>query len=87
KSNMAVTGVYIYDADVFHHISVIKPSPRGQLEITDVNNIYIEESTLNWATLDGFWSDAGTFDSLYRTSSFWATKILGKTAEKELTTF
>lgn len=87
KSNLAVTGLYIYDAEVFHHINNIKPSPRGQLEITDVNNIYIKEGTLRWAPLEGFWSDAGTFDSLYRTSVYWARKNLGEEEEKELTTF
>lgn len=87
KSNMAVTGVYIYDEDVFHHISQIKPSERGQLEITDVNNIYVKEGSLNWAELNGFWSDAGTFESLYRTNVYWARKTLDKGEEKELTTF
>lgn len=87
KGNLAVTGVYIYDSNVFHHISSIKPSDRGQLEITDVNNIYIEEGTLRWARLKGYWSDAGTFDSLYRTGVYWAQKNLGRDKEKELTTF
>ncbi|MEX2028235.1 MAG: sugar phosphate nucleotidyltransferase [Candidatus Curtissbacteria bacterium] len=86
KSNLAVTGVYIYDTNVFHHIETIKPSPRGQLEITDVNNIYVEEGSLRWAPLSGFWSDAGTFESLYRTSVYWARKNLGK-EEKALTSF
>lgn len=87
KSNMAVTGLYIYDNDVFHHINLIKPSERGQFEITDVNNLYIKEGTLRWAKLEGYWSDAGTFDSLYRTNVYWARKMLGKSQEKELTTF
>lgn len=86
KSNLAVTGVYIYDGKVFDHVKQIKPSARGQLEITDVNNIYIKEGQMHWATLDGFWSDAGTVESLYRTNVFWAKKILGE-KEKELTTF
>ncbi|MBI4037477.1 NTP transferase domain-containing protein [Candidatus Curtissbacteria bacterium] len=86
KSNLAVTGVYIYDGKVFDFINEIKPSARGQLEITDVNNIYIKEGNLRMANLNGFWSDAGTFDSLYRTSVYWARKNLGK-KEKELTTF
>lgn len=86
KSDLAVTGVYIYDNNVFSHIRKIKPSARGQLEITDVNNIYIKEGSLRWADLSGFWSDAGTFDSLYRTSVYWARKALGP-QEKELTTF
>ena len=86
KSNLAVTGLYIYDGKVFDHIKKIKPSDRGQLEITDVNNIYIKEGLLRWAPLEGFWSDAGTVESLYRTNVFWAKKILGDN-EKELTTF
>lgn len=86
KTNLAVTGVYIYDANVFHHIETIKPSARGQLEITDVNNIYVKEGNLHWAPLSGFWSDAGTFESLYRTNVYWARKDLGR-EEKELTTF
>lgn len=87
KSNLAVTGLYIYDANVFHHIETIKPSARGQLEITDVNNIYVDEGTMRWAKLAGFWSDAGTFDSLYKTSVYWARKNLGAKTEKELTSF
>jgi glucose-1-phosphate thymidylyltransferase len=87
KSNLAVTGVYIYDNKVFDHAAKIKPSARGQLEITDVNNIYIKEGKLKWATLSGFWSDAGTFDSLYRTGVYWARKTLGEKEEKELSTF
>lgn len=74
KSNFAVTGLYIYDKKVFDYIRKIKPSDRGQLEITDVNNLYIKAKKLDWALLNGFWSDAGTFESLYRTSKFWAEK-------------
>lgn len=87
KSNLAVTGLYLYDSLVFHHISTIKPSARGQLEITDVNNIYIKEGNLRWASLNGFWSDAGTFESLYRTNVFWARKALTAKEEKDLTTY
>ncbi|HSX18678.1 MAG TPA: sugar phosphate nucleotidyltransferase [Candidatus Saccharimonadales bacterium] len=87
KSKLAVTGLYIYDAEVFHHISQIEPSERGQLEITDVNNIYIKEGSLRWSKLTGFWNDAGTFDSLYKTGAYWAKKNLGDKEEKELTTF
>lgn len=87
KGNLAVTGVYIYDNQVFTFIKQIKLSARGQLEITDVNNLYIKEGNLRWAKLSGFWSDAGTFDSLYRTGVYWAKKNLGEKAEKELTTF
>ncbi len=74
KSNLAVTGLYIYDATVFDFIHDLKPSERGELEITDVNNFYLRENRLNWVELDGFWSDAGTFESLYRTNRYWAEK-------------
>lgn len=74
KSNYAVTGLYLYDAKVFDYIKQIKPSERGQLEITDVNNSYIAAGTLRWALLKGFWSDAGTFDSLYEANRFWYNK-------------
>ncbi len=74
KSNKAVTGVYIYDHEVFSYLKKIKPSDRGQLEITDINNIYIKEKKLKWAPLEGFWSDAGTYDSLFRASHYWANK-------------
>lgn len=87
KSNLAVTGVYIFDNKVFNYIDQIKPSDRGQLEITDVNNLYIKNGALKWAHLSGFWSDAGTFESLYKTSVYWARKSLGAGKEKELTTF
>jgi glucose-1-phosphate thymidylyltransferase len=68
KSNLAVTGLYIYDADVFRVIHDLKPSGRGELEITDVNNAYIQKGTMTFSRLKGFWSDAGTFDSLLRAS-------------------
>lgn len=87
KSNLAVTGVYIYDNQVFTFIKQLKPSARGQLEITDVNNLYIKEGKLRWAKLEGFWSDAGTFDSLYRTGVYWARKNLGQNKERKLTTY
>jgi len=74
KSDFAVTGLYIFDSKVFEIIKKIKPSERGQLEITDVNNEYIKEGNLNWAELKGFWSDAGTYASLYKTGSYWAAK-------------
>ncbi len=74
KSNHAVTGLYIFDHSVFETIKRIKPSGRGQLEITDVNNAYIEKHALGWAELNGFWTDAGTFASLFKASSYWAAK-------------
>ena len=64
KSNYVVTGIYFYDATVFDIIKTLKPSDRGELEITDVNNAYIAKGRLAYDILDGWWSDAGTFDSL-----------------------
>jgi glucose-1-phosphate thymidylyltransferase len=66
KSNYAVIGIYLYDATVFEKIHRLKPSGRGELEITDVNNFYIDEGKLTYEILDGWWTDAGTFDSLLR---------------------
>jgi len=63
-SPYAVTGIYFYDARVFDIIKSLKPSDRGELEITDVNNAYIEAGQLTWEVLDGWWTDAGTIDSL-----------------------
>ncbi|MBU0536478.1 MAG: spore coat protein, partial [Nanoarchaeota archaeon] len=68
KSEWAVTGVYIYDNKVYDMIKNLKPSARGELEITDVNNYYIRKGLMQAAFLDGFWSDAGTFESLLRAS-------------------
>ncbi|HEX8455725.1 MAG TPA: sugar phosphate nucleotidyltransferase [Pyrinomonadaceae bacterium] len=64
KSDYAVIGVYMYDADVFDIIKTLKPSARGELEITDVNNAYIERGEMTWNELQGWWTDAGTFESL-----------------------
>lgn len=66
KSDLAVTGLYIYDNDVFDVIKTLKPSGRDELEITDVNNEYIRQSAMGYSVLDGYWSDAGTFGSLLR---------------------
>jgi glucose-1-phosphate thymidylyltransferase len=66
RSNLAVTGLYIYDSGVFDIIRDLKPSQRGELEITDVNNEYIRRGEMTFSCLGGFWSDAGTFDSLLR---------------------
>lgn len=73
-SHFAVTGLYMYDNTVFDKIKTCKPSARGQLEITDVNNIYIKENSLHWAELNGYWLDAGTFDALYLANKYWAEK-------------
>jgi glucose-1-phosphate thymidylyltransferase len=66
KSNYAVIGIYLYDHTVFQKIRRLRPSGRGELEITDVNNFYIQEGTLTYEVLDGWWTDAGTFESLLR---------------------
>lgn len=68
KSNLAVTGLYLYDHQVFDVVKKLKPSARGELEITDVNNAYIGKGKMQYSVLRGFWSDAGTFDSLLRAS-------------------
>jgi glucose-1-phosphate thymidylyltransferase len=73
-NNYAVTGLYIYDQDVFKYIKQCQPSARGELEITDVNNFYVQKNQLYWAELNGFWSDAGTFDSLLAANNYWANK-------------
>lgn len=64
KTNYAVTGLYIYDNEVFEAINTLKPSGRGELEITDVNNYYVNKGAMEYRILDGDWSDAGTFESL-----------------------
>jgi glucose-1-phosphate thymidylyltransferase len=79
KSNYAVIGVYLYDSTVFQKIHRLKPSGRGELEITDVNNFYIREDKLSYEILDGWWTDAGTFDSLLR-----ATNLVAKTGANKM---
>jgi glucose-1-phosphate thymidylyltransferase len=71
-SNYAVIGIYMYDNYVFDFIKSLSPSARGELEITDVNSLYIERGSMSWSVLDGWWTDAGTFDSLLRASSLVA---------------
>ena len=66
NSNLAVTGCYLYDTQVFEHIKKLKPSTRGELEITDVNNVYVSAGNMSFTKLTGDWTDAGTFDSLLR---------------------
>ena len=79
KSNYAVTGIYFYDASVFEKIGCTKPSWRNELEITDVNNMYLKEGTLTHSILDGWWTDAGTFDSLLH-----ATNLVAKTGANKM---
>lgn len=74
KNNYAVTGLYIYDNSVFRRIDKLKPSKRGELEVTDLNNSYIKDKKMEWSELKGFWSDAGTFDSLIEVSNYWKSK-------------
>ena len=70
KSDLAVAGVYMYDSKVFDVVKTLKPSHRGELEITDVNNFYLNQGTLKYSILDGFWGDCGeSFDSLMEASS------------------
>jgi glucose-1-phosphate thymidylyltransferase len=80
KSNYAVIGIYLYDATVFEKIHRLKPSDRGELEITDVNNFYVKEGTLTYETLGGWWTDAGTFESLLR-----ANNLVAKTGANKMT--
>ncbi len=79
KSDFAVIGIYFYDNTVFDVIKTLKPSERGELEITDVNNHYINRNEMTWAKLDGWWTDAGTFESLLH-----ATNLVAKTGANNL---
>ncbi len=74
-SNYAVTGIYMYDGEVFDIVKGLKPSSRGELEITDVNNAYIEKGTMQYDVLEGWWTDAGTFESLLRASNLVSQKV------------
>ena len=74
KSNYAVTGLYMYDQQVWEIIKKLKPSGRGELEITDVNNFYLAQKSMTYEIVKGFWSDAGTFDSLLRAANFLAQR-------------
>jgi glucose-1-phosphate thymidylyltransferase len=78
KSNYAVTGIYMYDGTVFDKVKKLVPSGRGELEITDVNNAYIREGTMTYSSVDGWWTDAGTFESLLR-----ATNLVAKSRTPE----
>jgi len=72
RSQYAVIGIYLYDQEVFNIIKTLKPSGRGELEITDVNNQYIEKGLMTWDILEGWWTDAGTFESLLRANQLVA---------------
>jgi glucose-1-phosphate thymidylyltransferase len=69
RSKFAVIGIYLYDSAVFDIIKTLKPSARGELEITDVNNEYVRRGSLTYDVLEGWWTDAGTFESLLRASN------------------
>ncbi|HEX9155226.1 MAG TPA: sugar phosphate nucleotidyltransferase [Nitrospira sp.] len=79
RSSYAVTGMYFYDAMVFDIIKTLKPSGRGELEITDVNNAYIAAGTLTWDLLEGWWTDAGTIESLYH-----ANQLVSRTGANKM---
>jgi len=72
KSHYAVIGIYLFDQEVFNFIKTLKPSDRGELEITDVNNQYIEKGLMTWDILEGWWTDAGIFESLLRANQLVA---------------
>ncbi len=74
KSDLAVTGLYIYDHQVFDFIKKCQPSKRGELEITDVNNFYVKTGQLKWYELKDYWLDAGTFETLFLANQYWAKK-------------
>jgi glucose-1-phosphate thymidylyltransferase len=78
KSEYAVTGIYMYDASVFDIIRTLKPSRRNELEITDVNNAYIARGEMQHDVLEGWWTDAGTFESLYRAGQLVREKMIEK---------
>ncbi len=74
KSNYAVVGMYIYDNRVIQIAKSLKPSDRGEIEITDINNVYLQKGELQVDVIEGIWEDAGTFDSLLRINNYWAEK-------------
>jgi len=78
KTNFIVTGIYMYDSKVFDFISSLTPSERGELEITDVNNMYIKRDELTFSKLEGWWTDAGTFESLLKATKLVAEKEPGR---------
>jgi glucose-1-phosphate thymidylyltransferase len=82
KSNYAVIGVQLYDATVFEKIKRLKPSGRGELEITDVNNFYVQEGALTYETLEGWWTDVGTFELLVRANNLVAQSGANKISDE-----
>ena len=86
KSRFAVTGIYMYDTSVFEKIRRLKPSGRGELEITDINNMYLEEGALSHSILEGWWTDAGTFESLRHATNLVAESGANKIAAPHVAT-
>ncbi len=82
-SRFAVTGIYMYDAEVFDIVKTLKPSRRGELEITDVNNAYIREGKMSYDILNGWWTDAGTFESLLHAAVLVSRKVQGEAASSK----
>ena len=78
RSNYAVTGLYFYDSQVSNIAADLRPSARGELEITDVNNAYIHEGAMTFSMLEGWWTDAGTFESLLRAANLVALSVAAK---------
>ncbi len=85
RSNYAVTGLYVYDATVYDFIRECDPgyAGRNELEITQVNNYYLDAGKLHWHELDGYWSDAGTFQSLFNASRYWAERAAPASEEDD----
>jgi glucose-1-phosphate thymidylyltransferase len=77
-TNYAVTGLYLYDDTVFDRIRGLKKSERGELEVTDLNNSYLDSGKLRWTELSGYWRDAGTFETLWEVGAFWREKGVEK---------
>jgi glucose-1-phosphate thymidylyltransferase len=73
-SDYAVTGLYIYDSTVFKKIKKLKPSKRGELEVSDLNNAYLKEGALKHSILRGYWRDSGTFETLFEANKYWVSK-------------
>lgn len=82
KSNLAVTGLYMYDKQVWNVIKTLKPSGRGELEITDVNNFYIKQGQMTFEKLNGWWTDAGTFPSWFRANKLVAQDVMNDEEKK-----
>lgn len=83
KSSYAVTGLYIYDNTVVQKAKALQPSARGELEITDLNNVYLQEGTLDVAFVNGKWLDTGTFESLHEAITFVREKELSQTHDNQ----